>query len=56
MAEGHAAIPASTSEAHLRANLAAADLRLDAEEVARIRTLDRGRRAVNPMKSPRWND
>ena len=56
IAEGHAAIPASTSEAHLRANLAAANLRLEPEEIAQIRTLDRGRRAVDPVKSPRWDD
>jgi 2,5-diketo-D-gluconate reductase B len=56
MAEGHAAIPASSNPDHLRANLAALEVALGAEEVGRIRRLDRGERTVNPAKSPRWDD
>ena len=54
--EGHVVIPASSSEAHLRANLAARDLVLSVEEMDAIRTLDRGARRINPEKSPRWDD
>ena len=56
MAEGHAAIPASSNPDHLRANLAAMDVRLTPEEIERIRGLDRGERTINPAKSPRWDD
>lgn len=56
MAEGHVVIPASSSEANLRANLAAADIRLSEAEIERIRALDRGRRMIDPAKSPRWDD
>jgi 2,5-diketo-D-gluconate reductase B len=56
MAEGHAAIPASSNPAHLRANLAATEVRLSAGEIERIRALDRGERTINPAKSPRWDD
>lgn len=56
MAEGHAVIPASTSAANLRANLAARDIRLEPEEIARIRALDRGHRRIKPAKAPRWDD
>ena len=41
---------------HLRANLAAMDVRLTPEEIERIRGLDRGERTINPAKSPRWDD
>lgn len=56
MAEGHIVIPASSSEANLRANLAAADLRLGEDEMAAIRGLDRGERTINREKSPTWDD
>jgi 2,5-diketo-D-gluconate reductase B len=56
MAEGHAVIPASSSAANLRANLAARDLRLGEAEMARIRALDRGMRTIDPAKSPKWDD
>ncbi len=39
--EGVVTIPKASSEAHLRANLAAADLDLDDEDVARIDAIDR---------------
>jgi len=56
IAEGHAAIPASSNPDHLRANLAAKDVRLTPGEIERIRGLDRGERTINPAKSPRWDD
>lgn len=56
IAEGHVVIPASSSEQNLRANLAAAELRLTEEEMDRIRALDRGWRTIDPAKSPRWDD
>jgi 2,5-diketo-D-gluconate reductase B len=56
MEEGHIVIPASGSEANLRANFAALDFRLTDAEIAEIRTLDRGYRRINPEKSPRWDD
>ena len=56
MQEGHVVIPASSSESHLKANFAARDIRLDEGEMQEIRTLDRGRRRIDPVKSPRWDD
>jgi 2,5-diketo-D-gluconate reductase B len=56
MAEGHIVIPASGSEANLRANFAANSLALTENEMAEIRMLDRRYRRINPEKSPRWDD
>lgn len=56
MQEGHAVIPASGSEANLRANYAARDVRLTGGEMTAIRGLERGYRRINPVKSPRWDD
>lgn len=56
MAEGHAVIPASGSGKNLKANFVAQDVVLTADEIARIRTLDRSIRHINPAKSPRWDD
>jgi 2,5-diketo-D-gluconate reductase B len=56
MAEGHAVIPASASPANLKANFAAGDVVLGADEMAAIRGLDRGDRRISPEKSPRWDD
>ena len=56
VAEGHVVIPASANPERQAANLRAASLALSPEEVARIRTLDRGERIINPEKSPRWDD
>ncbi|MDQ0136713.1 diketogulonate reductase-like aldo/keto reductase [Neorhizobium galegae] len=54
--EGHIVIPASGSEANLRANFAALNVSLDEAEMAEIRRLDRGYRRINPEKSPDWDD
>jgi 2,5-diketo-D-gluconate reductase B len=56
LAEGHIVIPSAGSEEHLRANLAAGEVALSAEEMAAIRAVDRGGRRINPGKSPRWDD
>ena len=56
MASGHGVIPASTSEANLRANLRATDVTLDADDMQAIRALHRGERSINPAKSPAWDD
>jgi 2,5-diketo-D-gluconate reductase B len=56
MAEGHVVIPASSSEANLRANLAAREVRLTDAEIDRIRALDRGERTIDPAKAPAWDD
>jgi len=47
-------IPKSSSEGHMRENLAARDLELDAEGVARIDSLDRKTRIIDPDHGP-WN-
>jgi len=56
MAEGHVVIPASGSAENLRNNFASRDVTLTADEIARIRKLDRSARHINPAKSPRWDD
>lgn len=56
MAEGHVVIPASGRVENLRSNFLSAGVTLTADEIARIRTLDRSDRAINPAKSPRWDD
>lgn len=56
MAEGHAVIPASSSPQNLKNNFASKDVKLTADEITRIRTLDRSARHINPAKSPRWDD
>jgi 2,5-diketo-D-gluconate reductase B len=53
--KGMVAIPASSRRAHLAANLRAIGLRLSADDVAAIDSLDRGERLVNPTKSPVWD-
>jgi 2,5-diketo-D-gluconate reductase B len=56
MAEGHIVIPASSSEANLRANFRATGVNLDDADMAAIRPLDRGYRRIDPAKSPAWDD
>ncbi|WP_394845275.1 2,5-didehydrogluconate reductase DkgB [Pendulispora brunnea] len=52
---GMAVIPASTKKAHLKANLEAQKLVLDADDMARIATIDRGERLVSPDFAPAWD-
>jgi 2,5-diketo-D-gluconate reductase B len=56
MAQGHIVIPASSSEANLRANFRATGVNLEDAEMAAIRALDRGYRRIDPAKSPAWDD
>jgi len=48
-------IPSSTRPEHQQANLAALDIRLSDDEMARIDTLDIGERIANPDFAPRWD-
>ncbi|HCE41427.1 MAG: 2,5-didehydrogluconate reductase DkgB [Alcanivorax sp.] len=48
-------IPSSTKEAHLKANLAALDLRIEDDDVAIIESLDRGERIADPDFAPDWD-
>jgi 2,5-diketo-D-gluconate reductase B len=56
MAMGHVVIPASSSEANLRANWQARDVTLDEDDMRAIQALHRGDRGINPDKSPAWDD
>jgi 2,5-diketo-D-gluconate reductase B len=56
MGEGHIVIPASGSEANLRANYAALGVTLSPAEMEQMRALNRGYRRIDPAKSPRWDD
>jgi 2,5-diketo-D-gluconate reductase B len=56
MQVGHVVIPASGSEANLRANWQARDITLDADDMQAIHALHRGDRRINPDKSPAWDD
>jgi 2,5-diketo-D-gluconate reductase B len=56
MTAGHSVIPASASEANLRANLRAVDVTLDDDDMRSIHALHRGERHINPAKSPAWDD
>jgi len=49
-----AAVPKASSEAHIRNNLAAMELELDEEDVARIDAIDREHRVIDPDRAP-WN-
>ena len=53
--QGYAVIPSSTKRENLAGNLQAAQLRLDAEDMARIAELDRGERVANPGFAPAWD-
>jgi len=56
MQQGHAVIPSSTRRDNLAANLRAQTLRLSEDELARIATLDRGERLVDPEGlAPKWD-
>ena len=55
MAKGYVAIPASGHRAHLETNFAAQELALSDAEIARIETLDRGTRYIDPDWGPDWD-
>lgn len=53
---GYAVIPSSTRRENLASNLLARDLRLDAEDMARIAGLERNGREVSPQGlAPAWD-
>lgn len=53
---GYAVIPSSTKRENLASNLLATSLRLDADDLSRIATLDRGERLTDPDGlAPIWN-
>lgn len=53
--QDYAVIPSSTKRENLAGNLQAVQLRLDAEDMARIAELDRGERVANPGIAPAWD-
>ncbi|MDB5971230.1 MAG: 4-nitrobenzaldehyde reductase {multifunctional [Hydrocarboniphaga sp.] len=56
MQQGYAVIPSSTRRENLQSNLKSLDLKLDAEDMAQIATLDRGHRLANPASlAPLWD-
>lgn len=55
LAQGHVVIPTSGKAERVRENFAAGDIRLSAEDIAAIETLDRNGRQINPVWSPKWD-
>jgi 2,5-diketo-D-gluconate reductase B len=53
--KGYAAIPTSGKAARIRENFASQQLALTAEDAARIETLDRSGRRINPDWGPTWD-
>jgi len=54
--QGYAVIPSSTKRENLAGNLLARDLKLDADDMAKIAALDRGGREANPPGlAPAWD-
>lgn len=47
--ENVAVIPKASSEEHVRDNLAAADLELDADDIALIESIEREYRVIDPI-------
>lgn len=56
MAKGHIVIPSAGSPARIAENLASSKLTLNADQVARIDTLDRGMRLVDGPWCPAWDE
>jgi 2,5-diketo-D-gluconate reductase B len=55
LAEGHIVIPASSNQDRIKANFAALNVKMSAEDVASIRKLDEGRRLVSGSWAPEWD-
>jgi 2,5-diketo-D-gluconate reductase B len=53
--QGVIVIPASRSRAHMEANLTAADITLNDEEMAAMARTDRNHRMIDPAKAPAWD-
>jgi 2,5-diketo-D-gluconate reductase B len=55
MHEGHVIIPSSANPARIKQNFAAKDIKLSAEEMTRLRALERGQRLVDGDWCPKWD-
>jgi 2,5-diketo-D-gluconate reductase B len=55
MAEGHIVIPTSSNKARIASNLTATDVSLTPDDIALIRTLDKGQRLVSGGWAPAWD-
>ena len=55
MGEGHIVIPSSGRRERIAENFAAKDVSLSADEMARLRTLEEGRRLVDGPWCPKWD-
>ena len=55
MAEGHVVIPSSGRRERIAENFAAKDLSLSADDMARLRALEQGRRLVDGPWCPAWD-
>ncbi|MEO9169353.1 MAG: aldo/keto reductase [Aestuariivirga sp.] len=55
LAEGHIVIPSSTNRTRIQSNWDAQKIKLSAEEVSTIRTLDQNRRLVDGAWCPKWD-
>ncbi|AJY48068.1 aldo/keto reductase [Martelella endophytica] len=55
LAEGHVVIPTSSKPERVKSNLAAAEITLTAEEIDRLRDLDRNMRLISPEWAPDWD-
>ena len=53
--QGLITIPSSTKQAHMEANLAAAELTLDTDDMAAIAALDSNERIADPDFAPAWD-
>ncbi len=55
LAKGYAAIPTSGQPERIRSNFKASSIMLTPDEVARIETIDRNHRVVDPDWGPKWD-
>ncbi|WP_404406519.1 aldo/keto reductase [Pelagibacterium halotolerans] len=55
LGKGYCAIPTSGKEKHIKSNYAAVNLKLSNEEMARIETMDRNARTIDPDWAPEWD-
>lgn len=55
LAEGHITIPSSSNRERIISNFAARDITLSADEILRLRALERGQRLVNGAWVPVWD-
>jgi 2,5-diketo-D-gluconate reductase B len=55
MAKGYTAIPTSSRHERIRSNFESQRLSLSGDEIARIETIDRNQRAIDPAWGPEWD-